>query len=480
MLRLIKFEKNFNKIIKFFHIFFFVIIIFHLSPAHAVYECGGVQDTCPCGASNPYPCCDNGGNCTWYAWHSACCHWGIGLPGWGNANTWAQYASANANFEVLSYPVVGAIACRASGTYGHVAYVVGISGANITVEEQNCCVNCAPGVRTWTYAASFYDGGFIIPRGGVTPPECEVIIDGNPRMIDERTNCFERHGQYWWDVADGYNGHHFYTYATDDPAPDSWAVWRFNVTNPGDYEIAVHVPTSTLERTQNATYRVAVVGGESTHTVNQSAVSGWVTLGRFYLGSGTSQFVRLDDNTGEPYALRRVLLYDAIAVTPVAACTDACTEGDVQCEGTEGYRICTRPEGGACTSWGAVSFCGTDRTCIDGECVPNSQGCIDDCLAAGRFCAGTHAFVECGQLDTDPCMDQSPVTNCPEGQACVGGICSDTSSVDGGVDTNDDAPSSPSTTATGGCSCRMPAPLSHFPIALLFVLFVLLAKRRFV
>ena len=270
-----------------------------------------------------------------------------------------------------------------------------------------------------------------------------------------------------------------YTYATDDAAPDSWAAWRFNVTVPGDYEIAVHVPASAIERTQNAVYRVSTAGGESTHAISQAAASGWVTLGRFYLSAGTSQFVRLDDNTGEAYALRRVLLYDAVSVTPVTACSDECTEGDVRCEGTDGYRICTRPDGGSCTSWGPVAFCGTDRTCIEGECVPDSQGCIDDCLAAGSFCAGPGAFVECGQFDSDPCMDQGSVTDCPAGQACFGGSCRETSPDDAGTDSEPDSGGN-THASSSGCSCRSPAAGDRFgaPIWLWLAMFWIVFRRK--
>ena len=41
------------------------------APARAVYQCGDQVDSCQCGAPNPYPCCDNGGNCTWMAWENA-------------------------------------------------------------------------------------------------------------------------------------------------------------------------------------------------------------------------------------------------------------------------------------------------------------------------------------------------------------------------------------------------------------------------
>ena len=129
--------------------------------AQAVAWCGGTEDTCTCGAYNPYPCCDNGGNCTWWAWHKACCIWDLGLPGWGNANTWAQYADANADFRVLSVPVIDSIACKASGSYGHVAWVTAVSGDAITVSEQNCWGNY--GDRVKDYDAGHFDGGFIVP-----------------------------------------------------------------------------------------------------------------------------------------------------------------------------------------------------------------------------------------------------------------------------------------------------------------------------
>ena len=134
------------------------------SEAWAVYACGDQVDTCQCGANNPYPCCDNGGNCTWWAWEAACCNWGVGLPGWGNANQWVGNANANASYSVLSYPVTNAVSCRTLGTYGHVAFVTSVSGPNISVTEENCWGNY--GMRAWNYAASFFQG--YITRKGQT------------------------------------------------------------------------------------------------------------------------------------------------------------------------------------------------------------------------------------------------------------------------------------------------------------------------
>lgn len=138
------------------------------TPALAVFQCGDTQDTCQCGANNPYPCCDNGGNCTWYAWNAACCALAVGLPSWGNAKQWTGNAQANANYSVRSSssPVVNAVSCRDIGTYGHVAFVTALTGGgNIRVDEQNCWGNY--GTRAHDYAASYFTGGFISPAGQV-------------------------------------------------------------------------------------------------------------------------------------------------------------------------------------------------------------------------------------------------------------------------------------------------------------------------
>ena len=136
-------------------------------PAEAVYSCGGKTDTCQCAANNPYPCCSNGGNCTWWAWHSACCNWKVGLPPWGNAKEWAGNAKAHPAYVVKSAPVPNSIAVRVSSSYGHVAWVKSVSGSQVVVTEMGCWGWY--GVRTTTYSASYFDGGFIVQK---TPCAC--------------------------------------------------------------------------------------------------------------------------------------------------------------------------------------------------------------------------------------------------------------------------------------------------------------------
>jgi CHAP domain len=429
------------------------VIIFGFSNrADAVYSCGGVEDTCTCGANNPYPCCDNGGNCTWYSWHSACCNWGMALPGWGNANTWAQYATANPNFEVLPDPVIGSIACRTLGTYGHVAFVVGISGSEISVEEQNCCTTCAGGMRTWTYESSYFDAGFIIPMGGVTPPACSIEIDGTDVIIDDQDDCFERHGEWWWDESTGNENHAFYTYATDESLPDSWGSWRFNVTVAGNYEISVMIPDSENELAQETTYTVSHINGETQVSINQATnESQWVTVGQFWLEEGTNQYIKLSDNTGESYDLRRVVMFDAVALSPVTQCEDECTILDeIVCEGANGFRTCGDYDGDDCLEWSSTDFCGTGQVCSDGLCQTGTEQCEDECTIEGSFsCATTTSIRSCGQFNTDSCLEFSETTECQVGEVCSNGICTD--STDGGVDEDGGVKNDPT---NSGCSCK--------------------------
>ena len=83
----------------------------------------------PTNYGNSYPV----GQCTWGVKEMA--PWASNW--WGNANTWAIYASAQ-GFRTGTVPVVGAIAVWDGGEYGHVAYVTDVqSETSIQVFECN-------------------------------------------------------------------------------------------------------------------------------------------------------------------------------------------------------------------------------------------------------------------------------------------------------------------------------------------------------
>ncbi|MSP92578.1 MAG: CHAP domain-containing protein [Myxococcales bacterium] len=157
------------------------------APALAVYQCGNQKDDCQCGSNNPYPCCDNGSNCTWWAWESACCNWKAALPGWGNANTWGSNAGKNPNYQVLGEPVVGSIATSTKGTYGHVAWVTGVNGSKVTVTEMNCCGGCAYGMKGNTFDKGYFNSGYVVKKGG--GPVGPVCGDGQCNGGESCSGC---------------------------------------------------------------------------------------------------------------------------------------------------------------------------------------------------------------------------------------------------------------------------------------------------
>ena len=98
------------------------------STANAVAVEDVVVNT-PTNYGNSYPI----GQCTWGVKELA--PWASNW--WGNANTWAIYASAQ-GYRVGDVPVVGAIAVWDGGEYGHVAYVTDVqSESSIQVLEAN-------------------------------------------------------------------------------------------------------------------------------------------------------------------------------------------------------------------------------------------------------------------------------------------------------------------------------------------------------
>ena len=83
----------------------------------------------PTNYGNSYPV----GQCTWGVKELA--PWASNW--WGNANTWAIYASAQ-GYRIGNVPVAGAIAVWDGGEYGHVAYVTDVQSENsIQVLESN-------------------------------------------------------------------------------------------------------------------------------------------------------------------------------------------------------------------------------------------------------------------------------------------------------------------------------------------------------
>jgi surface antigen len=77
---------------------------------------------------------------------------GFNMPFHDNANNWCPDAAAR-GYVVNSTPALGSIAWSNHGTFGHVAYVVGVSSGSVTIEEYNYYGNGTYDKRTVPSAA---------------------------------------------------------------------------------------------------------------------------------------------------------------------------------------------------------------------------------------------------------------------------------------------------------------------------------------
>lgn len=129
---------------------------------------------------------------------------------------------------------------------------------------------------------------------------------------------------FWWTVSSGgYNGSNFYyTYTTNSGSPGNYAIWRFpNITQGGTYKVEAFIP-STNATSQQAPYKIFHNGITTSFTLNQNNVSNnWANLGEYYFTASSNQYVRLNDNSGEPYVSgssnNKKLAFDAIRLTLV-------------------------------------------------------------------------------------------------------------------------------------------------------------------
>jgi hypothetical protein len=109
------------------------------------------------------------------------------------------------------------------------------------------------------------------------------------------------------------------------------------------------------------------------------------------------------------------------AGTCAATCTDECTMGTVQCDGTGATKTCGQADADACLDWKDPVACPAAQTCSGaGVC---SSNCTDDCTAGATRCDGTTGVQTCGQADADSCLEWQPSTACPAMQACSANAC---------------------------------------------------------
>ncbi|GAC1545105.1 MAG: N-acetylmuramoyl-L-alanine amidase [Herpetosiphon sp.] len=153
---------------------------------------------------------------------------------------------------------------------------------------------------------------------------------GNGNVIDEFDPGFTTVAGSWYDSTSGYDGHSYYTYATDGISSPSTnkASWAPRLAKDGMYQVEAHIPRDSTVKgrpTDNAHYVVKTGNGDQqTRIVSQAGSDEWIDVGSYFFrasSDGSGGNVALDDLTGEAFdpANRRPIFFDAIRWTNVTA-----------------------------------------------------------------------------------------------------------------------------------------------------------------
>ncbi|MFH2010283.1 MAG: GH25 family lysozyme [bacterium] len=186
------------------------------------------------------------------------------------------------------------------------------------------------------------------------PGDCPVCapVPAAGRVLDQTDVCLDWEGdsQYWRTEPDGYGGSLVWTNAVSTQAFNS-AVWNLTFDQAGWYRVEAYTDATWAE-SEHAKYRVRHGGVSDVAEVDQTVTDGWTEVGVFEFTAGGSQWVRLEDLTGESSSSNTAVVFDALRVTPAsgpASCdsvpaagrvidqTDVCVDwgGDAQYWRTE-------------------------------------------------------------------------------------------------------------------------------------------------
>lgn len=167
------------------------------------------------------------------------------------------------------------------------------------------------------------------------PGDCPICepIPPEGRVVDEIDICVELGGNptYWRVESDGWDGSLRWTHTTDSGEVDNHAIWSLDFIEAGNYRLEVYT-TAPWAQSRRAVYQVHHRGETDRVRIDQSTSDGWRELGDFEFTAGGDQWVRLDDNTGEPYSDRVQIVFDAIRLTPITIEPDGDGDGDIDAD----------------------------------------------------------------------------------------------------------------------------------------------------
>jgi len=147
----------------------------------------GCRSTCTIPQSNPY---GDSCQCTWYAWERAA-QAGHKLPHWGDAHCWNDGAGGCSGYSVTTQPVPNSVAVwepnkAGALAWGHVGWVIEVSGNRFRVQDRNWIAPCTDGDR-WDDAE---DGISFITFGTCSAPGLTSPHDGYVHTSSDRRISF--------------------------------------------------------------------------------------------------------------------------------------------------------------------------------------------------------------------------------------------------------------------------------------------------
>lgn len=104
----------------------------------------------------------------------------------------------------------------------------------------------------------------------------------------------------------------------------------------------------------------------------------------------------------------------------ITSCTDSCSSGKKECVSSTTYKECGNYNSDICLEWSSAKSCSSGEICSNGKCIVR---CSDLCNSGEKECIGTNSYRVCGNYDSDDCLEWGGSLNCQSGQICINGEC---------------------------------------------------------
>lgn len=127
------------------------------------------------------------------------------------------------------------------------------------------------------------------------------LLSAEGGVVDDDSSCFHAYGPevYWREESAGHGDGLHWTNATSASSPMNWAWWQLFLSEAGEYEVEFWAEPG-YGRFERTRYSIRHAGRSDDVSMDQSADSGWRSLGTFEFAAGGQQWVAVyDDDPGD-------------------------------------------------------------------------------------------------------------------------------------------------------------------------------------